>query len=116
MIVINYWQKLNKRLIIKTALSHLLLGVIAAGFGLCQNEALPSESDVSHSGIIAITSIVQDHRETAQRKLPTLALSCSPKQHTVVLLITPNYDDLSHSKAIRLSPYNGIRAGPKTTS
>ncbi|MCO6538747.1 MAG: hypothetical protein J6569_01280 [Gilliamella sp.] len=114
MIVINYWQKLRKRLIIKTALSHLLLGVIAAGFGLCQNEALPSESDVSHSRIIAITSIVQDHRETAQRKPQTLA--CSQKQHTVVLLIMPNYDDLSPSKAIRLSPYNGIRAGPKTTS
>jgi hypothetical protein len=113
MIIINYWQKLSKRLIIKTALSHLLLGVIATGFGLCQNEALPSESDVSHCGIIAITSIVQDHRETTQRKSQTLAYS--QKQHTIVLLITPSYDDLSPSKAIRLSPYNGIRAGPKTT-
>lgn len=114
MIVINYWQKLSKRLIIKTALSHLLLGVIAAGFGLCQNEALPSESDVSHSGISAIASIVQDHQETAKRTSQTLA--STKKQHTVAFLITPNYDDLSPSKAIRLSPYNGIRAGPKATS
>ncbi|MWN89749.1 hypothetical protein GQ597_03360 [Gilliamella sp. Pra-s65] len=113
MVVINYWQKLSKRLIIKTALSHLLLGVIAAGFGLCQNEALPSESDVSQSGIMTITSIVQDHQETAPKQSQTLAHT--QKQHITAFLITPNYDDLSPSKAIRLSPYNGIRAGPKTT-
>ncbi|OCG13850.1 hypothetical protein A9G41_07750 [Gilliamella sp. Nev5-1] len=108
-----YWQKLSKSLIIKTALSHLLLGVVAAGFSLCQHEALPSEASVSQIGIIAIASIVQDHLEVERKKSQTL--SHLQKRCIAAFFVIPNSIELSPSKVIRLSPYNGIRAGPKAT-
>ncbi|MWN06156.1 hypothetical protein [Gilliamella sp. Pas-s95] len=114
MTMINYWQKLSKRLIIKTALSHLLLGAIAAGFSLYQQEALPLEASVSQIGIIAISSIVQDHQEVDRKKSQTLPHS--QKQCIAALFIAPNDIELSSSKVIRLSPDNGIRAGPKATA
>ncbi|WP_085248366.1 hypothetical protein [Gilliamella mensalis] len=114
MTMINYWQKLSKRLIIKTALSHLLLGVIAAGFSLCQHEALPAETSISQIGIIAIASIVQDHKKADRKK--SQALPHLKKQCITARFITPSYVEFSPSKVIRLSPYNGIRAGPKATA
>ncbi|OCG22217.1 hypothetical protein A9G11_07500 [Gilliamella sp. wkB108] len=114
MTVIDYWQKLSKRLIIKTALSHLLLGVIATGFSLCQQNALPSESSVSQVGIIAITAIVQENQTATKTESPTLAYS--QKQHSAVEIISLNYGETTPSKVVRLSPNNGIRAGPKVTA
>ncbi|OCG18591.1 MULTISPECIES: hypothetical protein [unclassified Gilliamella] len=116
MTMIYYWQKISKCLIIKTALSHLLLGVMAAGFGLYQHEALPSEASVSQIGIIAIASIVQDHQEIERKNSQTLLLLYLQKKYNTELFITPNCIELSPSKVIRLSPYNGIRAGPKATA
>lgn len=110
MIVIHYWQKLSKRLIIKTALSHLLLGVIAAGFSLSQQDVLPAESSISQVGIITITAIVQEHQATARTESQTL--SQLQKQHFSVQISSPYNDYLLPNKVIRLSPNNGIRAGP----
>ncbi|OCG01452.1 hypothetical protein [Gilliamella sp. wkB112] len=112
MIVIDYWQKLSKRFIIKTALSHLLLGVIATGFSLCPQEGLPTETAVPQVGIIAITAIVQEHQPAITTQSQTL--SRLQKQYVKVQVISLNYSDISPSKVIRLSPYNGIRAGPQT--
>ncbi|MCO6552525.1 MAG: hypothetical protein J6563_06100 [Gilliamella sp.] len=114
MTMINYWQKLSKRLPIKIAFPHLLLGVIATVFSLCQHDALPTESSVSQIEIIAIASIVQDHQEIDRKKSQTLPQL--QKQCIVALFIRPNYIELSPSKVIRLSPYNGIRAGPIATA
>lgn len=114
MIVIHYWQKLSKRLIIKTALSHLLLGVIAAGFSLSQQDVLPAESPVSQVGIIAITSIVQEHQVASQTASQTLLQL--QKQHFSKQISFPYYNYLLPSKVIRLSPNNGIRAGPIFTA
>ncbi|MCX8650331.1 hypothetical protein J3U21_08065 [Gilliamella sp. B2776] len=114
MIMINYWQKISKRLIINTALSHLLLGVIAAGFGLCQENALPVQLSTSQVGIITITLIVQDHQAPITTKTQTLALSQKPQFYKS---FTPlNYTEISPNTIIRLSPNNGIRAGPDATA
>ncbi len=114
MIIINYWQKISKRLIINTALSHLLLGVIAAGFGLYQENALPAQSSASQVGIITITRIVQDHQTPITTTSQTLVLA---QKRQYYRLITPlNYRDVSPNPIIRLSPNNGIRAGPDTTA
>ncbi|OCG09444.1 hypothetical protein [Gilliamella apicola] len=112
--IINYWQKISKRLIINTALSHLLLGVIAAGFGLYQENALPAQSSTSQVGIIAITLIVQDHQTPITTKSQTLALSQKPQCYRSITSL--NYRDVSPNPIIRLSPNNGIRAGPNTTA
>ncbi|KFA59758.1 hypothetical protein A9G34_08730 [Gilliamella sp. Choc4-2] len=109
--VIYYWQKLSKRLIFKTTFSHLLLGVIAVGFGSWQQNTLSVESSTSNIGIIAIT---QDYKTTVRTKSQNL--SQSQKHHDLIELIIQNYHDISPSKAIRLSSlYNGIRAGPSVT-
>ncbi|MCX8601250.1 MULTISPECIES: hypothetical protein [unclassified Gilliamella] len=113
MTVISYCKQLHKRLIIKTALSHLLLGVIAAGFGLYQQPGLPAQSSISHVDIIAIAAIVQDHQAPSKSASQTLPLSA--KRHAYVQINSPIYDDLSLSKVVRLSPDNAIRAGPITT-
>jgi hypothetical protein len=114
MTVINYWQKISKRLIIKTALSHLLLSVIAAGFSFYKDNALPIQSSSTQVGIIAITVIVQDHQMPLETESQTL-LSLSQKQHDNKKIISLNYDEVSPNTVIRLSPYNGIRASPQAT-
>ncbi len=112
MIMVGYCQILSKRLNIKIALSRLFLGVIAAGFSLCSQDAILFESSTSQVGIIAITAIVQEHQTATTTKSQTLSRS---KKHYIEEQIIPlNYSDISPSKAIRLSPYNGIRAGPRT--
>ncbi|OCG06615.1 hypothetical protein A9G13_10140 [Gilliamella sp. wkB178] len=112
MIVIDYWQKLSKRFIIKTALSHLLLGVIATGFSLCSQDGLPAEASVPQVGIIAITAIVPEHQSVIPKQSQTL--SRLQKQYVRIKDLSLNYSNISPSKIIRLSPYNGIRAGPQT--
>lgn len=110
MTAIYYWQQLSKRLFIKTALSHLLLGVIAAGFSFSQPIAMPIQTAVSPVGIIAIAAIVQDH-QTVNKRSPQ-SLSQAKIHYFSSQIILPIYDEISPSKVIRLSPYNGIRAGP----
>lgn len=114
MTMINYWQHISKRLIIKTALSHLLLGVIATGFGFYQQNALPVQSVTTQVGIIAITEIVQDQQ--IPTKKASQILSLLSKQHYDKQIIARNYDEVSPNTVIRLSPYNGIRAGPNATA
>ena len=113
MTMINYWQQISKRLIIKTALSHLLLGVIADGFGFYEENVRPVQSSSTQVGIIAITAIVQDHQTPIRKESQTLPLS--QKQHYNKQIISLNYDKVSFNTVIRLSAYNGIRAGPKAT-
>lgn len=112
--VISYCKKLHKRLIIKTALSHLLLGVIAAGFGLYEENALPVQSSSTQVGIIAITAIVQDHQAPIKTKSQTSSLL--KEEHYDKQIISLNYDEVTPNTVIRLSPYNGIRAGPQATA
>ncbi|MCX8670596.1 hypothetical protein J3U22_04315 [Gilliamella sp. B2865] len=112
--VISYCKKLHKRLIIKTALSHLLLGVIAAGFGLYEENALPVQSSSTQVGIIAITAIVQDHQAPIRKKSQTSSLL--KEEHYNKQIISLNYDEVTPNTVIRLSPYNGIRAGPQATA
>lgn len=114
MTLINYWQQISKRLIIKTALSHLLLGVIAAGFGLYEENALPVQSSSTQVGIIAITAIVQDHQAPIRTKSQTSSLL--KEEHCDKQIISLNYDEVTQNTVIRLSPYNGIRAGPQATA
>lgn len=114
MTLINYWQQISKRLIIKTALSHLLLGVIAAGFGLYEENALPVQSSSTQVGIIAITAIVQDHQAPIRKKSQTSSLL--KEEHYNKQIISLNYDEVTPNTVIRLSPYNGIRAGPQATA
>lgn len=114
MTLINYWQQISKRLIIKTALSHLLLGVIAAGFGLYEENALPVQSSSTQVGIIAITAIVQDHQAPIRKKSQTSSLL--EEEHYDKQIISLNYDEVTPNTIIRLSPYNGIRAGPQATA
>lgn len=113
MTVINYWQQISKRLIIKTALSHLLLGVIATGFGFYEKGVLPIQSSSTQVGIIAITAIVQDHQTPIRKESQTLPLS--QKTHYDKQIVSLSYDKMNPSTVIRLSPYNGIRAGPQAT-
>lgn len=113
MTVISYCKQLHKRFIIKTALSHLLLGVIAAGFGLYQENALPAQLSVSQVGIIAITAIVQDHQTPIKTHIQSLLLV--QKQQDDKQTISLNHYDVSPNIVIRLTPYNGIRAGPEAT-
>ncbi|OCG25681.1 hypothetical protein A9G45_01905 [Gilliamella sp. HK2] len=110
MTVINYWQKISKRLIIKTALSHLLLGVIATGFGFHQENALPAQQLISQVDIITITAIVQEHQ--SQLKIKPQTFVSSQKQYFDKQILLQNNDALCLNTTIRLSPNNGIRAGP----
>ncbi|OCF96452.1 hypothetical protein A9G10_08280 [Gilliamella sp. wkB308] len=113
MIMTNFWQILSKRLTIKTALSHLLLGVIATGFSLCQQEAIPNESTVSHVGIMANNEIVQD-QQVSTRKV-SQSLTTPYKFSTNTVFMATNYDILSTNKPIQITSHNAIRAGPKNT-
>lgn len=113
--MINYWQKIIKRLIINTALSHLLLSVIATAFGLYQENILPTQASVSQVGIIAITAIVQDHQTSITTKSQTLALSQTQQYYKPITPLHYN-SDVYPNIIIRLSLNNGIRAGPNTSA
>lgn len=111
MIMTNFWQILSKRLTIKTALSHLLLGVIATGFSLCQQDAIPNESTVSHVGIMAIKEIVQDQQISLRKE--SQSLISLHKLSTIPIFIAVSYNDFSFNKPIQITSHNAIRAGPE---
>lgn len=112
--VIHYWQRLTKRLIIKKALSHLLLGVIATGFSLSEQNALPVHFSNSVN-IITIASLVQVHEQQIVNRAITHVLH-RPVNSFNADAVVPTYCYIPLGNVIRLSPHNGIRAGPVETS
>lgn len=107
----SYWHKLSQYLMIKTALPHLLLGVIATGFSFSQQANLPIQTAVSPVSIIAITEIVQERHVAFQNQSE---IRLETDYSAIQPVITQTDGDVSPSKTIRLTPYNGIRAGPVT--
>ena len=107
--VIYLWQQLRNQLIvksaIKTALSHLLLGVIAAGFSL-SGQASPVvhiKPQSEQMKIVTIPSLVQ--------KKHTEQIQISDKDIIKVTACLPNYRYIVPNSTILLLNH-GIRAGP----
>ncbi|MDF7671283.1 hypothetical protein PT276_08800 [Orbaceae bacterium ESL0721] len=107
--VIYLWQQLRNQLIvksaIKTALSHLLLGVIAAGFSL-SGQASVLVQITPHSEqtkTVTISSLVQK-KQTPQIKI-------SEKHATTSTACSSSYRYIASNSRILL-PNHGIRAGP----
>ncbi|QIQ20361.1 DUF2547 family protein [Zophobihabitans entericus] len=116
--IINYWQQISKRYF----LSHLLLGVIAAGFGLSMNpSALPNQITGQPVNIITIASIAKAH---LQESLSTQSTQAEPFYLTQPKLIS-SQTLLSQSYVSQFSIVvlaicfwfsiaHGIRAGPSS--
>lgn len=106
----DYWHKLTKRFTIKITLPHLLLGVIATAFSLSVQTGLPA--NLSQANIIPIAAVIvtlHEHQSDNQTKSVVIAHA----QHKLIYNqppSSPSYNEIIF--AIRLTPNNGIRAGP----
>ncbi|WP_392566386.1 hypothetical protein RHO15_01945 [Utexia brackfieldae] len=112
--IINYWQQLSKHFIF----SHLLLGVIAAGFGFSTNVlALPSTNPAqSPNAMIAVivkanlqdtsyATVTHHHYQFLSAPRSSIEpFNVSPLIASFILLQTKGY-----------SLANPIRAGPQVT-
>lgn len=106
----DYWHKLTKRFTIKITLPHLLLGVIATAFSLSVQAGLPANS--SQANIIPIAAVIVTlHKHQSNNQIKSVVTVHT--QHK--LIYNRSSSSLSYNKtifAIRLTPNNGIRAGP----
>ncbi|MDF7666286.1 hypothetical protein PT273_00185 [Orbaceae bacterium ESL0727] len=113
MTVVHYWQQFSKRLIIKTALSHLLLGVIAAGFSLSEQNALSVQTLqaplAEQVEIMTIAALAQD--QSAIITMPD-----NPQLIVKSADLSPCNQYIAPHCKLTLLPNNGIRAGPARRS
>ncbi|XKM13857.1 hypothetical protein RCS94_01455 [Orbaceae bacterium ac157xtp] len=107
----NYWHKLSQRFAIKIALPHLLLGVMAASFSLSNQSVIPTNQPINH--LVTITTVMaslQDSQNEAVVANPFInELVKSTSNIFVSHFALWQVDSV---KPVRLTPYNGIRAGP----
>jgi hypothetical protein len=112
MISICYWQNMTKRFAIKVALPHLLLGLLATTFSLFdQTTYIGSVPETNISTIAAVIVNFQQYRSANQVDTP---FPISIKYYLNRLNFKlPSFTQDKHTvKVIRLTPSNGIRAGP----
>lgn len=115
MMIINYWQKISKRYF----LSHLFLGVIAAGFGLTSSAlALPNQMTGQPVTILNIVSIAkaQAQEQLSVPSLQQIRHDHFIKQSSFAVFISASYLNYSlfpqHTSRFGFSLANAIRAGP----
>lgn len=112
--IMNCWKNFSKRFTIKVAISHLLLGAIAAAFSFSDISTLSARS--GEANIVSIASVmvnIQEHQSDAdiQSQLP------STIKHVPISIQMDSLSFLKYSEPsliIRLTPNNGIRAGPSS--
>lgn len=106
----NYWHKFSKHFTIKVALPHLLFGVIAAAFSLSAQSSIPVNQQPTN--IIAITAVMVNlYEHQSDNHIQTVCVvNTKQKVSQQVTSVSIDYSDAS--PVIRLTPYNGIRAGP----
>lgn len=111
MMRISCWQNVSKQLAIKMALSHLLLGLIAASFGLFDQNCHVIRSP--ETNIITIASVMVSLQEYQTNKVSSSApIITQPKSSYLKLIPATNFLYQQIIPVVRLTPYNGIRAGP----
>lgn len=112
MVMMYYWQKLGKCFTIKVALPHLLLGVMVAALSLSDQTALSTKStNPRTTNIIAIASVMVNLHESQS---DVVIQSQYPIVNKIAVQFTPVLPTfcIESGKVIRLTPNNGIRAGP----
>lgn len=115
MMIINYWQRISKRYF----LSHLFLGVIAAGLGLTSSAlALPTQMTGQPVNILNIVSIA---KAQAQEPISVPSLQQIRHDHFIHQTSFSSHDFLSYLSYSVFSQHdsrfgfflaNAIRAGP----
>ncbi|WP_392561496.1 hypothetical protein RHO12_10145 [Orbus sturtevantii] len=107
----NCWQKLSKRFVIKIALPHLLLSVLATAFSLSAQGGLLPANQSPQANIIAIAAVIVNlHEQQSDKQVQPVCLFKEQLQLVDVPFVPTQYNDFI--PAIRLTPNNGIRAGP----
>lgn len=106
----NTWRTFSKHFAIKIALPHLFFGMIAAAFSLSVQSAAPVTQQPAN--IITIAAVMVNlYEHQSDNQIQTVCITNVKQQVNQPLLPSSiNYDDVS--PVIRLTPYNGIRAGP----
>jgi hypothetical protein len=119
MIIINYWQQVSKRYF----LSHLFLGVMAAGFGLTTNTVAISSAPVNST--VTIITIAVIAKASLQDGLHSIAKVVkghwlfSSQRTKCIDAITHFTSYIFYCHLLPIKGYalaNAIRAGPDTHS
>lgn len=106
----DYWHKLSKRFAIKMALPHLLFGVVAAAFSLSAQSGLPASQQPAN--IITIAAVMVNLQELqSDRQMQTICIADNQQQMVIDTPLSAIQYQAS-IPVIRLTPNNGIRAGP----
>jgi len=106
----NCWQKLSKRFVIKIALPHLLLSVLATAFSLSAHGGLPANQS-QPANIITIATVMVNLQEYHCDK-QTQSISLFPDEPQLFHIPFSSTQYNAFIPVIRLTPNNGIRAGP----
>ncbi|WP_121145912.1 hypothetical protein [Orbus hercynius] len=107
----HYWQRFKQHFTIRVALPHLLLGVIAAAFSLSAQSTLPASQQQAASIITIASVMVSLHEYQSDNQVQPIGLaSCHRQLSRAIPFLAATYTE--RLTVIRLTPYNGIRAGP----
>lgn len=106
------WQKFTQHFSMKISLPHLLIGVIAAAFSFSDQSSLNNRSH--ETDIITIASVMVNlHEYQSDKDVQSLSSCINKNSKSFVQLKSTfiSYDNFSPT-ILRLTPNNGIRAGP----
>lgn len=106
----NYWHKFSKHFAIKVALPHLFFGVMAAAFSLSAQSSVPVNQQPANIITIAAVMVnLYEHHSDNQIQTTHIANTKQLVSENITPCLISYCDEIP---VIRLTPYNGIRAGP----
>lgn len=115
--IIHCLSRLPSRLVIRTALSHLLLGVVVVGFGFSQqrllgvNEFRTSSSQTNIISIATISAQIQEQIVVAHCLAQAIHLLNDPSVPNH-LDSSVHYPHIETIDVVKVTSANGIRDGP----